>query len=50
MLGYCVLPLAVAMVVCRVILLAEQTTLLFFVRLIIVVIGFGWATFGKIVL
>ena len=46
-LGYCVLPLTVALMMCKIILLAQQTTALFAVRCIIVLAMFGWSTFGK---
>ena len=47
MLGYCILPLDVALIVCRLILIAEQTVPLFIVRFIVVIVGFIWATVGK---
>ncbi|CAG9785453.1 unnamed protein product [Diatraea saccharalis] len=46
-LGYCLFPIALALVVCRVILFAPQTTFLFFLRLVISLIGFAWATFAS---
>ncbi|PNF17734.1 Splicing factor U2af 38 kDa subunit [Cryptotermes secundus] len=45
-LGYCLLPTAIALIVCRIILLVEQSTLLFTIRFVITMVGFGWATFG----
>ncbi|WAQ99707.1 YIPF6-like protein, partial [Mya arenaria] len=47
-LGYCVCPLAIALVVCRCILIIdEQTTPLFIVRFVAVVVGFAWSTFAS---
>ncbi len=46
-LGYCLTPVAAALIICRVILLAPQTKLLFFVRLLTTIMGFIWATYGK---
>ncbi|ESO99970.1 hypothetical protein LOTGIDRAFT_230890 [Lottia gigantea] len=46
-LGYCVTPLAVALSVCRIILIANQTTALFIIRFVFVVLGFGWSTFAS---
>ncbi|XP_015436781.1 PREDICTED: protein YIPF6 isoform X2 [Dufourea novaeangliae] len=46
-LGYCLLPTAIALIVCRVILIAEQTTFLFSLRFIISKIGFAWATYAS---
>lgn len=46
-LGYCLLPTTIALIVCRIILLVEQSTLLFTTRFVITMVGFGWATFGK---
>ncbi|XP_055918933.1 protein YIPF6 [Eupeodes corollae] len=48
-LGYCLTPVAVALIVCRVILLATQTKLLFFLRLVTTMIGFFWATYASFV-
>ncbi|XP_031555596.1 protein YIPF6-like [Actinia tenebrosa] len=47
-LGYCIFPLVVALIVCRFILLAKQNVALFFVRLIFVIAGFAWATFASV--
>ncbi|XP_046387613.1 protein YIPF6 [Ischnura elegans] len=47
-LGYCLLPTAIALVICKIILLAKQTTLLFAIRLIVTTLGFGWATYASI--
>ncbi|KAK6172567.1 hypothetical protein SNE40_016197 [Patella caerulea] len=46
-LGYCVCPLAVALSVCRIILIANQTTALFVVRFLFVIAGFAWSTFAS---
>lgn len=41
------LPLTVAMLVCRLVLLAGTGTVSFIVRLIVVVAMFGWSTLGE---
>ncbi|XP_074657865.1 protein YIPF6-like [Tubulanus polymorphus] len=46
-LGYCVLPLTIALIFCRIILVAGHTTALFVVRLILVLIAFCWSTFAS---
>ena len=47
-LGYCVLPLAIALVICRLIIIKQpQTVGLFAARSVVVLAGFGWATFGN---
>lgn len=46
-LGYCLLPTTISLIVCRVILLAEHTNVLFFLRFTISMIGFIWATYGN---
>ena len=46
-LGYCVLPLAIALIVCQLVLLVQQSALLFSVRCMIVLLAFGWSTFGE---
>ncbi|XP_077289225.1 protein YIPF6 [Arctopsyche grandis] len=46
-LGYCLLPTAIALLICRIILLVNQTTFLFFLRLVITIFGFCWATFAS---
>ncbi|XP_055837675.1 protein YIPF6 [Episyrphus balteatus] len=48
-LGYCLTPVALALIVCRVILLATQTKLLFFLRLLTTMVGFFWATYASFV-
>uniref|UniRef100_A0A8D8PTC8 Protein YIPF n=1 Tax=Cacopsylla melanoneura TaxID=428564 RepID=A0A8D8PTC8_9HEMI len=47
-LGYCLLPLAMSLVLCRVILFVQQTHFLFFLRFVITMVGFGWATFASV--
>ncbi|XP_064182419.1 protein YIPF6 [Anguilla rostrata] len=46
-LGYCILPLTVAMVVCRLVLLGGAGAVSFAIRLIVVVASFGWSTFAS---
>lgn len=46
-LGYCLTPVAISLIVCRIILLATQSPLLFFLRLLTTTLGFLWATYGK---
>ncbi|XP_071868140.1 protein YIPF6 [Bombus fervidus] len=46
-LGYCLLPTAIALILCRIILMAEQTTFLFSLRFVITMIGFIWATYAS---
>ncbi|KDQ71587.1 protein YIPF6 [Zootermopsis nevadensis] len=48
-LGYCLLPTVIALVVCRIILLAEQSQLLFIIRFVVTMAGFGWATSASMV-
>ncbi|XP_041988537.1 protein YIPF6 [Aricia agestis] len=45
-LGYCLLPIAISLVICRVILFTTQNTFLFFLRFTISMFGFTWATFA----
>lgn len=47
-LGYCVLPLTIALIFCKLILLSHQTTLLFAIRCITVLLMFGWSTFASV--
>lgn len=47
MLGYCILPLTVAMVVCRIVLFGASGTIGFVVRLVVVTASFGWSTFAS---
>lgn len=46
-LGYCIMPLTVAMAVCRVVLLTTSGTVGFIVRLLVVTASFGWSTFAS---
>lgn len=46
-LGYCLAPVAGALVVCKILLLVEQTRIVFFMRLLATLCGFLWASFGK---
>ncbi|XP_025075879.1 LOW QUALITY PROTEIN: protein YIPF6 [Pogonomyrmex barbatus] len=46
-LGYCLLPTAIALILCRIILIVQQSTLLFVLRLIISSTGFLWATYAS---
>lgn len=45
-LGYCLAPVAGALIVCKVLLIAEQTRFVFFLRLVSTLVGFIWATYG----
>lgn len=47
-LGYCLTPVAIALLICKVILLAPHTTFLFFLRFATTSTGFLWATYGEI--
>ncbi|XP_061674690.1 protein YIPF6 [Syngnathoides biaculeatus] len=46
-LGYCILPLTAAMVVCRLVLLGAAGAVSFAVRLAVVAASFGWSTFAS---
>ncbi|XP_078133178.1 protein YIPF6 [Sander vitreus] len=46
-LGYCILPLTVAMAVCRIVLVGGSGTVSFAVRLVVVTASFGWSTFAS---
>ena len=46
-LGYCILPLTVAMLVCRLVLLATPGPINFMVRLFVVIVMFAWSIVGK---
>ncbi|KAK9753895.1 Yip1 domain [Popillia japonica] len=48
-LGYCLLPVALSLIICRIILLAEQTNLWFFLRFGISMTGFVWATYASMI-
>ncbi|XP_049560608.1 protein YIPF6 isoform X5 [Orcinus orca] len=45
-LGYCILPLTVAMLVCRLVLLTEPGPINFMVRLFVVIVMFAWSIVG----
>ena len=49
-LGYCVLPLTVAMLICRLVLLAGQGPINFMIRLFVVVVMFAWSVIGEYIL
>merc|ERR1719481_2248702 len=46
-LGYCLLPLVISLVLCRIVLLFSASTALVILRFIIVLAGFCWATFAS---
>lgn len=48
-LGYCLLPCTLSLIVCRVILHFDQTVFLFVLRMIVSLIGFGWATYASVI-
>ncbi|XP_050298684.1 protein YIPF6 [Anthonomus grandis grandis] len=49
-LGYCLLPTTLALIVCRIILMAnEQTHTLFFIRFTVSMVGFAWATYASLI-
>lgn len=48
-LGYCLLPTTIALIICRIILLAQQTYVLFFVRFAVTMTGFVWATYASMI-
>ncbi|XP_005179878.1 protein YIPF6-like [Musca domestica] len=48
-LGYCLTPVAISLIVCRIILLATQSPLLFFLRLLTTTLGFLWATYASFI-
>lgn len=45
-LGYCLAPVAGALIVCKVLLVAEQTKFVFFLRLVATLVGFLWASYA----
>eukprot|EP00074_Homo_sapiens_P104475 XP_016884940.1 protein YIPF6 isoform X4 [Homo sapiens] len=45
-LGYCILPLTVAMLICRLVLLADPGPVNFMVRLFVVIVMFAWSIVG----
>ncbi|XP_012275356.1 protein YIPF6 [Orussus abietinus] len=46
-LGYCLLPTAIALILCRIILIVDQSTFLFILRFLITMTGFAWATYAS---
>lgn len=46
-LGYCIMPLAAALVVCRLVLFLANNAVSFAVRLLVVGGAFGWSTFAS---
>ncbi|XP_053555003.1 protein YIPF6 [Bombina bombina] len=46
-LGYCILPLTVAMLVCRLVFLGGMNTVTFVIRLVVVSLMFAWSTFAS---
>lgn len=46
-LGYCIMPLTVAMAMCRIILVASAGPVSFALRLVVVTASFGWSTFAS---
>jgi len=47
-LGYCLFPTIVSLLVCWLVLLFPQTTALFAIRLVVTCLGFGWATYASV--
>lgn len=47
-LGYCLLPSCLSLILCRLILIAPPNKILFVLRFFVTCIGFVWATFGKL--
>jgi len=47
-LGYCLLPTTLALILCRILLLFQQGTLLFFMRFCVTMTGFAWATYASV--
>ncbi|XP_064540455.1 protein YIPF6 [Drosophila montana] len=48
-LGYCLTPVALALIICRIILLSTQTRFLFFLRFVTTTLGFAWATYASFI-
>ncbi|VVC40013.1 Yip1 domain [Cinara cedri] len=48
-LGYCLLPIVLALITCRLILIFHQTNFLFFIRFAISIGSFLWATYASVV-
>lgn len=47
-LGYCLLPTVIALILCRIILIVDQSIFLFCLRFIIAMTGFAWATYASV--
>lgn len=48
-LGYCLTPVVLSLIICQVILIVYQTRILFFLRLLTTTIGFSWATYASFI-
>ncbi|CAL4060288.1 unnamed protein product [Meganyctiphanes norvegica] len=48
-LGYCLMPSGIALLICRLILLFNPSNILFILRLIVTIIGFAWSGFAAMV-
>ncbi|XP_031616999.1 protein YIPF6 [Contarinia nasturtii] len=48
-LGYCLAPVAGSLIVCSVLLFIEQTKFIFFLRLVVTLIGFLWSSYAAYV-
>ncbi|XP_030565513.1 protein YIPF6 [Drosophila novamexicana] len=48
-LGYCLTPVALALIICRIILLSTSTRFLFFLRFVTTTLGFAWATYASFI-
>lgn len=48
-LGYCLLPTALALLACEILLIFEQTAFPFILRFLVTSVGFAWATFASMV-
>ncbi|EDW12974.1 protein YIPF6 [Drosophila mojavensis] len=48
-LGYCLTPIALSLIICRIILLSSQTRFLFFLRFVTTTLGFAWATYASFI-
>jgi len=46
-LGYCLFPLAISLLVCRVLLFFSEGTLVLILRMVSVLVGFVWSTFAS---
>ncbi|XP_022201340.1 protein YIPF6 [Nilaparvata lugens] len=47
-LGYCLLPTALALIVCRIIMMAASEHLSLILRVIVSMVGFAWATYASV--